>query len=68
MGQVQVPPPEVTTATETKIVFAGVGSVKVAVLQLLGPLFVTTWVYVILLPASTGLGLPLFVTARSHLS
>lgn len=67
-GHVHVPPPEVTTATETNVVFVGVGSVKLAVLQLLGPLFVTTCVYVMLLPASTGLGLPLLVTARSHLS
>ena len=36
-GQVQVPPPVVTTATDTKVVFAGVASVKAAVLQLLGP-------------------------------
>jgi hypothetical protein len=36
-GQVHVPPPVVTAATETNVVFAGVGSVKVAVLQLLGP-------------------------------
>jgi hypothetical protein len=37
-GQVQVPPPEVTTPTETNVVFAGVASVKVAVLQFAGPL------------------------------
>jgi hypothetical protein len=36
-GQVHVPPPVVTTATDTNVVFVGVGSVKVAVLQLLGP-------------------------------
>jgi hypothetical protein len=36
-GHVQVPPPEVTTATETNVVFAGVASVNVAVLQLAGP-------------------------------
>ena len=35
--QVQVPPPVVTAATDTNVVFAGVGSVNVAVLQLLGP-------------------------------
>ena len=67
-GHVHVPPPAVTTATETKVVFVGVGSVTVAVLQLLGPLLVTTCVYVMLPPASTGLGVPLFVTARSHLT
>jgi len=36
-GQVQVPPPEVTADTDTNAVLAGVGSVNVAVLQLLGP-------------------------------
>ena len=36
-GQVHVPPPVVTTATETNDVFVGVGSDNVAVLQLLGP-------------------------------
>ena len=37
-GQVHVPPPEVTTATETNVVLAGIAvSLKVAVLQLLGP-------------------------------
>jgi hypothetical protein len=66
-GHVHVPPPVVTTATETKVVFAGVASVTVAALQLLGPLLVTTCVYVILFPARTGLGVPLFVTARSQL-
>ena len=64
---VHVPPPVVTADAETNIVLAGVGSVSVAVLQLLGPLFVTICVYVILLPAVTGLGLPLLVTARSQL-
>src|SRR5579872_1537434 len=36
-GQVHVPPPEVTTATETNVVLAGVASVNVALLQLEGP-------------------------------
>ncbi len=44
LGQVQVPPPVVTTATDTKVVFAGVSSVNEAVLQLLGPPFTTVWV------------------------
>ena len=44
LGQVQVPPPEVTTATETKVVLAGVASVNVALLQLEGPLLVTVCV------------------------
>jgi hypothetical protein len=43
-GHVHVPPPAVTTATETKVVFAGVASVTIALLQLLGPLLLTTWV------------------------
>ena len=43
-GQVHVPPPVVTTATETKLVLAGVSSLNVAVLQLLGPAFVMTCV------------------------
>jgi hypothetical protein len=37
LGQVHVPPPVVVAATDTNVVFAGVGSVKVAVKQLLGP-------------------------------
>jgi len=36
-GQVHVPPPTVTADTDTKVVLSGVGSVNVAVLQLLGP-------------------------------
>ena len=43
-GQVHVPPPLVTTETDTNVVFAGVGSLNVAVLQLLGPPFVTVCV------------------------
>jgi hypothetical protein len=58
--------PAGTGLNETKVVFAGIASVNVAEAQLLGPLFVTTWVYVMLLPAVTGLGLPLLVTARSQ--
>jgi hypothetical protein len=37
-GHVQVPPPVVTAATDTNVVFAGVASENVPVLQLLGPL------------------------------
>ena len=66
LGQVQVPPPLFTTASETKVVFAGKASLNVAVLQLLGPELVITCVYVILLPAVAGFGVPLLVTARSH--
>jgi hypothetical protein len=56
----------VTAATETNVVLAGVGSENVAALQLLGPEFVTVCVYVMLLPADTGLGVPLLVTVRSQ--
>lgn len=42
--QVQVPPPVVTADADTNVVLAGVGSVSVAVVQLLGPLLVTTCV------------------------
>ncbi len=65
-GQVQVPPPVVTAATDTNVVFVGVNSVNLAVLQLLGPRLVTVWVYVMFVPAVTGLGLPLLVTPRSQ--
>jgi len=37
LGQVHVPPPAVTTDTDTNVVLSGFGSVSVAVLQLLGP-------------------------------
>ena len=66
LGQVQVPPPVVTTATETKVVFAGVASVTVEAPQFEGPLLVMIWVYVMLDPAVTGLGVPEFVTFRSQ--
>lgn len=36
-GQVQVPPPVVVAETETKVVLAGVVSLRVAVVQSLGP-------------------------------
>jgi hypothetical protein len=42
LGQVHVPPPVVTTATEVKFVWAGVASLNVAVTQLLGP-----WLYTV---------------------
>src|SRR5271165_1181930 len=47
------------------VVFAGVLSVRLAVVAVLGPLLVTTCVYVMLLPACTGTGLAVFVIARS---
>ena len=43
-GHVHVPPPAFTTATDTNVVLAGVASLNVAVLQLLGPELVTTCV------------------------
>lgn len=43
-GHVHVTPPLFTTATETNVVFAGVASLNVPVLQLLGPVLVTTCV------------------------
>src|ERR1700722_3312092 len=50
---------------ETKVVFAGVTSVKVAVLAALGPPLVNTCVYVMLFPACTGTGLAELVTERA---
>jgi hypothetical protein len=43
-GQVHVPPPVVTAATDTNVVLAGVDSVRVAALQLPGPLLDTVCV------------------------
>ena len=37
LGQVHVPPPLVTTESDTHVVFTGVAWLNVAVLQLLGP-------------------------------
>jgi len=67
-GQDHDAPPELATATETKAELLGVASVSVPVLQLLGPRFVMTCVYVMLFPAVTGLGVPLFVTDRSQIT
>ncbi len=50
------------------VVFGGVVCVKVAVVAALGPAFVTTCVYVMLLPACTGTGLPELVTDKSAVS
>src|SRR5258708_5671431 len=44
LGQVQVPPPVVTTATDTNVVLRGNASLNVAAPQLLGPEFVMTCV------------------------
>lgn len=66
LGHDQVAPPALTTTSETQLELLGVASVKAAPLQLLGPRLVTTCVYVMVFPAATGLGVPAFVTARSH--
>jgi hypothetical protein len=51
---------------ETTVVFAGSVSVIVTVPgTLAGPLFVAVMVYLIVLPARTGFGVPVIVTARS---
>jgi hypothetical protein len=50
---------------ETNVVFAGVASENVAVVAAAEPVLVTTWVYVILLPATTGLGDAESVTVNS---
>lgn len=51
--------------SETKVVFGGVLSVKLALVATLGPALVTICEYVMLLPATTGTGVPEFVTERS---
>ena len=43
-GQVHVTPPAFTTATDTKVVFAGVASLSLPEAHALGPLFVMTCV------------------------
>ncbi len=50
---------------DTTVVFAGNVSVRVTLVAVLGPEFVTTWVYVMLLPALTGTGAAVSVTDRS---
>lgn len=65
-GHVHVPPPVVTTETETKVVLVGVPSENVDEPQFEGPLLVIVWVYVMVEPAVTGLGVPVLVTARSQ--
>ena len=52
-------------ASDTNVVFAGRVSVKTTVVAAAGPLLVTVWVYVMLLPAVTGFGLAELVTLRS---
>src|SRR3982074_1930332 len=54
-------------AIETKVVFAGIVATSVALSAALGPLLVTSWVYVMLLPAATGFGDPVSATLMSAL-
>lgn len=62
--QVHPPVPELWV-TETKVVLVGIVSLNTTLLALAGPLFVTTTVYVMLFPCSTGLGVAAFVIAKS---
>ena len=62
-GQLHVPAGEVDI--EVKVVFAGRTSVSVTFAAGAGPLLVTVMVYVIGLPASTGFGVAVLVTAKS---
>jgi len=50
---------------DTKVVLAGVASTNVAVVAAVVPVFITTCVYVMLLPACTGFGEATLVTVRS---
>jgi hypothetical protein len=52
---------------ETKVVLAGTASTRVALSAALGPLLVTSCVYVMLLPAVTGFGDAALVTLKSAL-
>ncbi len=68
--QVTVPPegvPQLHPAPEIvpNVVLAGIVSTKVADPESEGPLFVTTCVSVMVPPAVTGFGVPVFVTAMS---
>jgi len=66
--QVRVPTVHVHPAgpvSETTVVFAGSVSVKLTLVAVLGPAFVTSCVYVMLFPACTGIGTAVFVTDRS---
>lgn len=72
LEQVSVPPatPQVHPVkgdgvAETKVVLAGMASLKATVFAVAAPLLVTTTVYVKLLPAMTGLGVVVLVMERS---
>jgi hypothetical protein len=61
----QVHPVAGVGETETNVVFAGMASLNTTVAAGAAPLFATTTVYVILVPAITGLGDAVFVSERS---
>ena len=63
--QIHVPPGPVRVWA---VVFGGSVSVRLTPVAVLGPLLVTTCVYVIVPPGSTGTGLGEFVTERSAVS
>ena len=63
VARVHVQPPG--PVSETALVFAGSTSVRVTEAAALGPLLVTTCVYVMLVLASTGTGAGVLVTDRS---
>ena len=50
---------------DTNVVFGGVTCVKLAVVAAAGPLLVTVWVYVTMLPAETVVGDAALVTTKS---
>src|SRR5271169_1188388 len=64
-GDEQVQPPPSGGVMETSVVFAGVASPKVAAVAATEPVLVTTCVYVMFLPATTGFGAAEFVNVSS---
>jgi hypothetical protein len=61
----QLHPAAGTGVVETNVVFMGIASLRATVVAVAAPLFVTTTVYVMLFPATTGLGDAVFVIERS---
>jgi hypothetical protein len=62
---VHVHPDPLVSVSEEKVVPVGKVSASTTVVAAAGPLLVTVWEYVMLLPADTGFGVPVFVTLRS---
>lgn len=60
-----VPQVHPVTVIDTNVVFGGVTSVKLAPVALLGPRFLTTCVYVTLLPDATDVGVAELVRTKS---